>query len=64
MGWDDAYLREVNAWVQSVAAGQATGPSVWDGYAAMVVADACVQSAQTGQPQAVPDLERPAIDIR
>ncbi|MDX1524340.1 MAG: inositol 2-dehydrogenase, partial [Anaerolineae bacterium] len=44
--------------------GKPTGPSTWDGYAAMVVADACVQSAKTGQVQTVPDLERPAMYVR
>lgn len=62
--FNDAYLREVDAWVKSVATGLPTGPSVWDGYAAMVVADACVQSAKTRQPQTVPDLERPAMYVR
>ena len=37
------------------------GMPVWDGYVATVVADAFVQSATTGQPQAVSDLERPAM---
>ena len=59
--FEAAYIYEVQAWVRSLIEGKPTGPSVWDGYAAMVVADACVQSAQTGQPQAVPALEQPAI---
>jgi myo-inositol 2-dehydrogenase/D-chiro-inositol 1-dehydrogenase len=62
--FEDAYLREVDAWAKSVATGQPTGPSVWDGYAAMVVADAYVRSAKTGRPQTVPDLERPAMYVR
>jgi myo-inositol 2-dehydrogenase/D-chiro-inositol 1-dehydrogenase len=62
--FDEAYKREVQNWVQSLLAGQPTGPTVWDGYMAMVVADAFVQSAKTGQPQAVPDLERPALYAR
>jgi CO dehydrogenase/acetyl-CoA synthase alpha subunit len=62
--FDDAYVREVDAWVRSVDTGQPTGPSVRDGYAAMVVADACVQSAKTEQRQTVPALERPALYVR
>jgi myo-inositol 2-dehydrogenase/D-chiro-inositol 1-dehydrogenase len=62
--FDRAYEREVQAWVQSLVVGQPTGPTVWDGYMAMVVADAFVQSAKTGQPQAVPDLVRPALYAR
>jgi hypothetical protein len=34
------------------------------GAGGMVVADACVQSAKTGQPQTVPGLERPAMYVR
>jgi myo-inositol 2-dehydrogenase/D-chiro-inositol 1-dehydrogenase len=62
--FDEAYKREVQDWVQSLMAGQPTGPTVWDGYVAMVVADAFVQSAKTGQPQTVPDLEQPALYVR
>ena len=58
---DEAYKREVQDWVQSLLVGQPTGPTVWDGYVAMVVADAFVKSAETGQPQEVPVLERPAL---
>jgi myo-inositol 2-dehydrogenase/D-chiro-inositol 1-dehydrogenase len=59
--FDQAYIYEVQAWVQSALAGRAAGPSVWDGYAAMVVADACIKSFKSGTPQAVPELTRPAI---
>ena len=62
--FDTAYIHEIQAWVQSVIAGKPTGPSTWDGYAAIVVADACVQSAKTRQIQAVPELERPAMYAR
>lgn len=62
--FDTAYIREAQVWVQSLIEGQPTGPTVWDGYMAMVVADACIQSAKTGQPQAVPDWERPAMYAR
>jgi myo-inositol 2-dehydrogenase/D-chiro-inositol 1-dehydrogenase len=62
--FDEAYKREVQDWVQSLLVGQPTGPTVWDGYVAMVVAHAFVKSAETGQPQVVPDLERPALYAR
>jgi len=39
----DAYDQEFRAWIGDVAAGgEPGGPSSWDGYAAAVVADACV----------------------
>ncbi|MBL8132281.1 MAG: Gfo/Idh/MocA family oxidoreductase [Anaerolineae bacterium] len=59
--FDQAYILEVQAWVQSLIEGLPTGPSTWDGYAAMVVADACIKSAEAGAPQAVPELQRPSI---
>jgi myo-inositol 2-dehydrogenase/D-chiro-inositol 1-dehydrogenase len=48
--FDTAYIHEVRAWVQSLQAGAATGPSAWDGYVSMLVADACIASAKRGQP--------------
>ncbi len=61
MRFDLAYIYEVQAWVNSVIDGRPTGPSTWDGYAAMVVADACVESFKSGKPQAVAELERPSL---
>lgn len=57
----DAYRIELQAWVDSIAAGVATGPSVWDGYTATAVANACVAAldADTSVPVvlvAKPDL--------
>ncbi len=57
----DAYVEELEAWTGSVAAGQATGPSAWDGYMSLVVAEACIKSAESGQPQRVSGMERPAM---
>ena len=47
----------------TAAGGPATGPSSWDGYAAAVVADACIASLHDGGRAAVslparPDLYR------
>ena len=61
MRFDLAYIYEIQAWVQSVIDGVPTGPSTWDGYAAMVVVDACVESFKSGEPQDVPDLKRPSL---
>lgn len=59
--FDDAYLIEEQAWVQSVLDGKATGPGAWDGYVATVVADACIESGLTGQPVDVKLAEKPAF---
>ena len=35
--------------------------SAWDGYASMVVADACIESAQSGRPAEAHLPERPPL---
>ncbi len=62
--FDTAYILEAKAWIGSLQSGTPTGPSAWDGYVAMIIADACVESAQRGQPLAVKIFERPAIYTR
>lgn len=59
--FDRAYVNEVRAWVQSVRSDQPAGPSTWDGYWSMVVADACIASARSGRPEAVAEMEQPAL---
>ena len=59
--FDAAYVAEVRAWIDSVVAGAPTGPSAWDGYVAMVVADACTESARSGAPVRVELPERPSV---
>jgi myo-inositol 2-dehydrogenase/D-chiro-inositol 1-dehydrogenase len=48
--FETAYIHEVRAWVGALQAGVPTGPSTWDGYVSMLVADACIVSAKSGQP--------------
>ncbi|GGW41287.1 inositol 2-dehydrogenase [Streptomyces lucensis JCM 4490] len=55
----DAYDREVQAWVDATRRGQVTGPDVWDGYAASVVAEAGVRALRTGRRTAVELAPRP-----
>ncbi len=44
-----AYDVEMQAWVDSIGAGRAVGPTAWDGYAATAVAAACLESLQSGR---------------
>jgi len=50
--WRERFLRaydvELQDWLDAVAAGGFTGPSAWDGYAATVVADSCIEALRTG----------------
>lgn len=59
--FERAYILEAKAWVDSLQKGNAGGPSAWDGYVAMLVADACVESARSGKAVAVTMPATPAI---
>ncbi|MFJ9562383.1 Gfo/Idh/MocA family protein [Streptomyces fuscichromogenes] len=57
----DAYDREVQAWVDATRQGRVTGPSVWDGYASSVVAEAGVRALETGGRTTVGLAPRPDL---
>ncbi|WP_329406656.1 Gfo/Idh/MocA family oxidoreductase [Streptomyces sp. NBC_00704] len=57
----DAYDREVQAWVDATRRGEVTGASVWDGYAASVVAEAGVRALESGARTAVELPPRPGL---
>jgi myo-inositol 2-dehydrogenase/D-chiro-inositol 1-dehydrogenase len=54
-----SYDRELQDWLDAASAGTAAGPGSWDGYAATVVADTCIEALRTGNRIAVPLRERP-----
>jgi myo-inositol 2-dehydrogenase/D-chiro-inositol 1-dehydrogenase len=56
-----AYDVELQDWVDAVAAGEARGPSSWDGYVATLVAECGLEALRTGQCVPVPTIERPAF---
>jgi len=61
--WRERFIRaydvELQDWVDAVAAGGFTGPSAWDGYAAAVVSDSCLEALRTGIRTVVSQRERP-----
>jgi myo-inositol 2-dehydrogenase / D-chiro-inositol 1-dehydrogenase len=61
--WRERFVRaydvELQEWLDAVAAGTSTGPSSWDGYAATVAADSCLEALRTGNRAAVSLRERP-----
>ena len=59
--FQEAYVAELRAWVGALMAGRPDGPSAWDGYASLAVADACLRSAQSGAPQTIQQIDRPAL---
>ena len=56
-----AYRDEAQAWINAIMTGEPTGPTAWDGYMSLVVAAACIRSTETGQPEAMIGIERPAL---
>ena len=59
--FEEAYVIELRRWIEALGGGRTTGPDAWDGYAALVVADACSASLISGSPQMVARLEAPAL---
>jgi myo-inositol 2-dehydrogenase/D-chiro-inositol 1-dehydrogenase len=63
MDWKDrfiaAYDVELQAFIDGVRAGQVGGPSAWDGFAAAVAADACIEAQNSGQIVKVALPDRP-----
>jgi myo-inositol 2-dehydrogenase / D-chiro-inositol 1-dehydrogenase len=56
-----AYDAELQDWIEAVAGGGSTGPSVWDGYAATVVADSCLEALRTGNRSTVSLRDKPDL---
>jgi myo-inositol 2-dehydrogenase/D-chiro-inositol 1-dehydrogenase len=59
--FEEAYDREVQAWVDATLRGEVTGPSCWDGYAAAAVCEAGVRAQTEGRRVEVELIERPAL---
>jgi myo-inositol 2-dehydrogenase/D-chiro-inositol 1-dehydrogenase len=60
----EAYVIELRSWIEALQISNPAGPDAWDGYASLVVADACIASLHTGSPQKVPVLQAPALYAR
>ena len=56
-----AYIDETQDWIKAIQRNEATGPSAWDGYMSLAVADASIRSANTGRPERVVASEKPAL---
>jgi myo-inositol 2-dehydrogenase / D-chiro-inositol 1-dehydrogenase len=63
--WRERFGRAFDAefadWLEAAAAGTATGPGAWDGYAAAVATDACLRALHTGARVPVTMPERPTF---
>ncbi len=57
-----AYVAELAQWIDSLRTKQPfAGATAWDGYMALLVSDACVQSLRSGVPVAVPTPTKPHL---
>ena len=64
--WKDRFVAsydvELQDFIKAASGGGATGPSAWDGYAAALTSDACVQAQESaGQAVAIELPARPAL---
>ena len=59
--FEQAYVQEIRAWATSLKAGEMIGPSAWDGYMSLAIAEAAIRSVNTGQPIEINAMARPAI---
>jgi len=59
--FDDAYRLEIEEWATALHRWQPSGPTVWDGYAAQVVADAAERAMFERRPVDVALPDRPAL---
>lgn len=59
--FQEAYLRELSHWITSLQGAPFQGASAWDGYASLVIADACLQSLHTGRPKALAPMNKPSL---
>jgi myo-inositol 2-dehydrogenase/D-chiro-inositol 1-dehydrogenase len=57
----DAYRAQMQSWVDALGDGGPQGPSAWDGYAAAVVAGACVEALRSGRREEVRLAHRPGL---
>ena len=57
-----AFVAEMERWTGAIRNGeQPDGPDAWDGYAALVAAESCIESLRSGSPRSVTVPERPAL---
>lgn len=59
--FEDAYRRELQAWVRAAAGGRPCGASAWDGLVATVTAEHCLQARRSGERIAIAPEPRPAL---
>ncbi len=59
--FEPAYTLELQEWIASIDSGRPPSPDAWDGYTSLVVAEACIASIHSGNPEGVTVPEKPAL---
>jgi myo-inositol 2-dehydrogenase / D-chiro-inositol 1-dehydrogenase len=59
--FEPAYTIELQEWIASIDSGRPPSPEAWDSYASLVVAEACIASIHSGNPEGVTVPEKPAL---
>ena len=59
--FEPAYSIELQEWVEAIEGGRPPAPDAWDGYASLVVAEACIASIRSGNPEGVTVTEKPGL---
>ena len=59
--FEPAYTIELQEWVEAIEGGRPPAPDAWDGYASLVVAEACIASVRSGNPEGVTVPRKPAL---
>ncbi|MBL1404427.1 MAG: Gfo/Idh/MocA family oxidoreductase [Rhizobiales bacterium] len=57
----EAYDQEFREWIVAASQGGATGPSIWDGYAATLTGDAALRAVDSGSIEKISMCEKPKI---
>lgn len=57
--FEAAYDRELQAFVDGVAAGELTGPDSWAGYVASATTDACIRAQKSGKREDIRLIPQP-----
>ena len=59
--FQSAYLIELRNWVKSIQNKTIIGPSTWDGYMSLKIAEACIESSKTGKLINIPSIPKPSF---
>ena len=59
--FDSAYLIELRNWVKSIQNKSPSGPSAWDGYMSLRIAEACIKSVETAKFIDIPYIPKPTF---